>query len=591
MKHQHKKTLNIVGISALYHDSGCCLMQDGVITAAAHEERFTRVKFDPAIPFHAFMYCLQEADITIEDIDCIAYYEDPGKKLARQLWSGYDPGQKDMGLKLDPLRPGREIREILGYEGPIKYYTHHQSHAASSYYFSGFDRAAILTVDGVGEWATCTYGAGDGNKIELFEEVQFPDSLGLLYSAITGYLGFKVNSGEYKVMGLAPYGNPLYVDPLRELIQVKENGQFQLDMKYFDFIKGDKMFSHELEKLFDRPPRPPESEMEQFHKDAAHSLQVVLEEILLEKVNYIHKKVNSENLCMAGGVALNCVANGRILKDGPFKQLFVQPAAGDAGCALGAAALAHVDLTGARPENKKMEHVYLGPQYNSGEIHRLLSATSLKYLDFRGSPDKLLHETTRRLADGKVVGWFQGRMEYGPRALGSRSILADPRDPAMRDRINAMVKKREAFRPFAPVVLEEKMQRHFAIDHPSPFMLETCQVISPLTLPAITHVDNSARIQTVNKNSNPLYAGLIEDFDRMTGCPILLNTSFNVRGEPIVCTPVDALECFITTDIECLVIDDFIIDRSPASLMVLQIMVKSHRAVKSKISHDVYTFI
>jgi len=587
----NKSTINIIGISAFYHDSGCCLMQDGVVTAAAHEERFTRKKFDPSLPLNAFMYCLEQADLTINDIDCIAYYENPEQKLARQLWSGYYPNNSDLELKLDPFRPEREIREILGYEGDIKFYSHHLSHAASSYYFSGFDQAAILTVDGVGEWATCTYGSGKGNKILLSEEVQFPDSLGLLYSAITGYLGFKVNSGEYKVMGLAPYGKPLYIEKMRKLIQTQENGQFHLNMKYFDFIKGKKMFSEDLVNLFGIPPRTPESEIEQFHKDAAHSLQVLLEEILLEKVNYLYREFKCENLCMAGGVALNCVANGRILKDGPFKQLFVQPAAGDAGCALGAAALAHVDITGTRSEHKKMEQVYFGPQFNSQEIHHLLNSTSLKYLDYRGAQDQLIHETAKRLTQGKVIGWFQGRMEYGPRALGSRSILADPREPAMRDRINAMVKMREAFRPFAPVVLEEKMREHFDIDHPSPFMLETCQVISNLDLPAITHVDKSARIQTTNKRINPLYAGLIEEFDRMTNCPILLNTSFNVRGEPIVCNPIDAIACFIVTDIQCLVIGDFIIDRSPESLYVLQLMIKAHRSVKSTISHDIYTFI
>jgi carbamoyltransferase len=585
------KTLNIIGVSSFYHDSACCLLQDGILTAAAHEERFTRIKFDPSMPYHAFMYCLKEADLTIEDIDCIAYYEDPRKKLARQLWSGYDPDANDMVLKLDPYRPEREIRGKLGFEGPIKYYNHHLSHAASSYYYSGFDESALLTVDGVGEWATCAYGIGKGDRIELFEEVHFPDSLGLLYSAITSYLGFTVNSDEYKVMGLAPYGKPLYTNHMHQLIQSREKGQFQLDMTYFDFIKGERMYADALVELFRQPVRGQDVEIQPFHQDVAHSVQVILEEILLEKVNYIFKKTGMKNLCMAGGVALNCVANSRVLKDGPFKRLFVQPASGDAGCALGAAALAHVDITGIRPENKKMAHVYLGPEYPSQKIHHLLNMTSLKYLDFRGNPGKLLRETAQRLVNGKVVGWFRGRMEFGPRALGARSILADPRDPTMRDRINAMVKKREAFRPFAPVVLEEKMKQHFAIDHPSPFMLETCQVISPLDLPAITHVDNSARIQTVNKVSSPLYAGLVEEFDRMTGCPVLLNTSFNVKGEPIVCAPEDALACFISTDIDSLVLGDFIIDRSSQFLKILQLLVSMQYKARLILNPDVYTFI
>lgn len=586
-----QKSLNVIGVSALYHDSACCHLQDGILISAAEEERFTREKFDPDIPFNAFMYCLEEADISVTDIDCIAYYENPRKKLARQMWSGYHFNPEKPDRKMDPTRPESEIREILGYEGRILYFEHHLSHAASSYYFSGFDSAAILTVDGVGEWATCSYGKGNGDHIEIFEEVHFPDSLGLLYSAITGYLGFDVNEGEYKVMGLAPYGQPLYTDKIRQLVRFKGNGQFELEMKYFDYIKGHKMYSEHLIELFGQPPRTPESEIQQFHKDLARSLQYVLEEILLEMVNYLYQKVGGENLCMAGGVALNCVANGRILKSGPFKRLFIQPAANDAGCSLGAAALAHVQLTGKRPLNKKMEHVYFGSEFDSNEIFRILSGTSLKYKDFRGKQNELIRETAQRLANGKVIGWFQGRMEFGPRALGSRSILADPRNPVMRDRINAMVKKREAFRPFAPVVLEDKMNEHFDIGHPSPFMLETCQVISPLDLPAITHVDNSARIQSIDKKTNFLYAGIIEEFDRLTGCPILLNTSFNVRGEPIVCTPIDAIECFITSDIEALVIGDFLIDRDPESLYLLQIIVKANRNAKSKISHDIYTFI
>jgi len=584
-------TLNVVGISALYHDSGCCILQDGVLKAAAEEERFTRKKFDFNMPVNAFMYCLEEAGISIKDVDCVAYYENPEKKLARQLWSGYRRESVELEYKMDVNRPENEIRELLGYDGPIKFLEHHLSHAASAYYFSGFDDSAILTVDGVGEWATATYGIGRGPELELFEEVHFPDSIGLLYSTITGYLGFRVNSGEYKVMGLAPYGKPLYVDKIHSLLQSRPQGQFRLDMSYFDYIQGDKMYSEKLIELFGKPPRIAETEILQFHKDVAASLQVVLEETLLEKAGYLHQKVDSENLCMAGGVALNCVANGRILKDGPFKRLFVQPAANDAGGALGAAALAHVALTGRRPDHKRMTHVYLGPAYESDEIARLLEATPLKAKDFREKRQQLLSETAQRLANGKVIGWFQGRMEFGPRALGSRSILADPRGADMRDRINAMVKKREAFRPFAPVVLEDKMQEHFQLDHSSPFMLETCDVISKLDLPAITHVNGSARVQTITREANPLYADLILEFDKLTGCPILLNTSFNVRGQPIVCTPQDALECFITTEIDCLVLGEFLIDRSENFLDVMRILVHFQEEVRLEQPHAIYTFI
>jgi len=586
-----KDTLNIIGISAFYHDSACCLLQDGVLKAAVEEERFTRIKFDSSLPSNAFQYCLEEAGISIADIDCIAYYENPEKKLARQLWSGYRMDSEEMAYKMDAHRPEKEIREILGYEGPIKFFEHHLSHAASSYYYSGFDSAAILTVDGVGEWATAAYGVGEGDRINLFEEVHFPDSVGLLYSTITGYLGFKVNSGEYKVMGLAPYGKPIYVDNIRQLVQTREKGQLYLDMKYFDFILGEKMYSQALPELFGQPPRVAESEIQQFHKDVAASLQVVLQEILLEKAEYLYKKTGLENLCMAGGVALNCVANGHILREGPFKRLYVQPAANDAGCALGAAALAHVELTGSRHTDEKLEHVYLGPGYSIDKIERLLKATSLKFADYRGQEDKLIAETARRLANGKVIGWYQGRMEYGPRALGNRSILADPRDPGMRDLVNAMVKKREAFRPFAPAVLEDKMREHFDIDHPSPFMLETCRVISPLDLPAITHVNGSARIQSVTDEANPRYAGIIREFEKITGCPIILNTSFNVRGQPIVCTPEDALECFISTKIDCIVLGDFLVDRDDNSLYLLKIMVNAQDEIKSRLPHNVYTFI
>lgn len=584
--------MNIIGISAFYHDSACCLLQDGVLVAAAQEERFSKRKHDPSLPVQAFFYCLEQANLSISRIDYLAYYEEPVKKLARQLWSGYDYEGEEMIARMDPKRPEREIRELLGYEGPIKYVGHHLSHAASSYYFSGFDSAAIMTVDGVGEWTTATYGEGKGNRINLFEEVQFPDSLGLLYSTITSYLGFRVNNGEYKVMGLAPYGKPLYVDKIHALLKSADLGQFQLEMGYFDFVRGRRMYSDTLIELFGQLPRQPETEIMQFHKDVAKSLQVVLEEILLEKSKYLYDRTGLTNLCMAGGVALNCVANSRILRDGPFRQLFVQPAAGDAGGALGAAALVYSQLTEHKRRSEKLKHVYLGPGYSIDEISRMLNSTSLNAKDYSREPGKMIREAARRLAQGRVIGWFQGRMEFGPRALGARSILADPRDDTMRDKINAMVKKREAFRPFAPAVLEDKTREHFEIDHASPFMLETCQVISDIHFPAITHVDGSARIQTVDRETNPLYAELLIEFDRLTGCPVLLNTSFNVRGQPIVCTPFDALLCFINTEIESLVLGDFIIDKADNSIDTLRRLLKyHHNQLQSNIAFDVYTFI
>lgn len=584
--------MNIIGISALYHDAACCLLQNGKLVAAAQEERFTKIKADPSMPFSALHYCLEQAGLSITDIDVLAYYEDAEKKLARQLWSGYDYRDAAMAFTIDPFRPEREIREVLGFEGPVETYEHHLSHAASSYFYSAFNNAAILTVDGVGEWATTTYGFAEGDRIELFEEVHFPDSIGLLYAAVTSYLGFKVNGGEYKVMGLAPYGTPVYTNKLKQLIASAKDGQYTLDMKYFSFINGNKMYAPAMIELLGIPPRKPESEIAQCYMDLAKSIQVVIEEILIEKAHYLYDKTNSDHLCMAGGVALNCVANGAILRATPFRKMYIQPAANDAGCALGAAALAHIKMGGSRNDFEPMVHAYYGPAYGSDEIQSLLESTSLNYSSYTGKTDELIAEAAARLADGKVIGWFQGRMEFGPRSLGARSILADPRDAGMRDKINLMVKKREAFRPFAPSVLEDKAAEHFDIDHPSPFMLETCQVISTIDLPAITHVDNSARIQTVDDHSNPLYASLITAFYRLTACPILLNTSFNVRGQPIVNTPVDALICFLNSGIDSLVIGDFVIDKADNDTETLEFMLSNYLDFRqSDMAHDVYTFL
>ncbi|GAA0555846.1 carbamoyltransferase [Chitinophaga japonensis] len=565
-------------------------MQDGKLKFAAEEERFSRIKADDAIPRMALKYCLKEAGLHIGDIDCIAFYEDPRKKLGRQLWSGIWDRSAILRKKFRPRWVEREIRDILGYEGNIEFFDHHLSHAASSYHYSGFDNAAIMTVDGVGEWATTTYGMGLGSNIDLWEEVSYPHSLGLLYSTLTNYLGFEVNEGEYKVMGLAPYGTPRYLRQVRELVTILDDGQYALNMEYFDFLEEERMFTDKLAVLFGKPARTRSIPVDQDHMDIARSLQVVLEEILINKALYLHRKTGSPNLCMAGGVALNCVANGKIIKNTPFKHLFVQPAANDAGGALGAASLAYTKYSGQLMQQDKLSHVYLGPRFGTAVIRQMLEATSLRFHSFEGNPEKLLKATAARIADGKVIGWFHGRMEFGPRSLGARSILADPRDAGMRDKINAMVKKREGFRPFAPAALDSEYKKHFDIDHESPFMLETCQVISPIDLPAITHVDGSARLQTVSYNTNPRFHALLEAFYALTGCPILLNTSFNVKGEPIVCTPEDALNCFIGTNIDALVLEDFIIDRDENELDILEWMA-GVMTTKYAAARNTYTFI
>lgn len=597
-KRRRDSRFNVLGISAGYHDSACCLLQDGRLVAAVQEERFTRVKNDKSFPRHAMRSCLGAAGLSIADIDLVAYYEDPVWKLGRQIWMSLMPGlppEHLRGVYDRAVRPplAEQIRSLSGFDGPVEIVDHHLSHAASSFFFSGFDEAAILTVDGVGDWPTTTYNSGRGHLIERFEQVDFPDSLGFLYSAITGYLGFEVNEGEYKVMGLAPYGEPRYVDRIWRLVEILPDGQFRLDMKYFGFLGGDTMYSENLVGLLGHPPRAPGSELEQFHRDIARSVQAVLEEIMLQKVRYLHSKVPSANLCMAGGVALNVVANSHCLRNGPFERLFVQPAAGDAGGAVGAAAMVHARATGQRPHRQQLRHAYLGPSSSSAEVRRLLAGTTAKYLDFRGREPDLLEHVADRLAKGDVVGWLHGRMEFGPRALGARSILADPRGAGTRDRINELVKMRESFRPFAPAVLESEASRHFDIDHPSPFMLETHRVTSPIDLPSITHVDGSARIQTVNEQTSPRFARLLAEFHRRTGCPILLNTSFNVRGEPIVCTPLDAIRCFAKSRIDLLVLEDFVLDRSSVTPLWQLEATNADAGVQNTtgeaVDHQVYT--
>ena len=570
-------SLHVIGISAFYHESSCCLLRDGALVAAASEERFTRVKHDSRLPVEAFRFCLEAAGLSISDVDAVAYYESPVAKLSRQLWAGV-PSRRGRADKigsgrgrvdaasvgeapwLDPGRPERAVRERLGFEGKLLTFPHHLSHAASAFYFSGFEEAAVLTADGVGEWATTSYARGCGAELEIFERVDFPHSLGLLYSTLTSYLGFRVLSGEYKVMGLASYGEPRHVDEICQLVAVGEGGQIRLNLEYFDFIDGERMYRPELAELLGAPPRVPGSEIEPFHCDVARSLQRVLEEILLEKIAYLEQRTSAPDLCLAGGVALNCVANARLRREGPFQRVFVQPAAGDAGGCLGAATLAHVELAGERPATGPLRHVFTGPSYPAEEIAALLETTGVAHEDFTGRGAELLDAVAARLATGEIVGWFHGAMEFGPRALGARSILADPRDEETRERLNQKIKRREDFRPFAPSVLEARAADYFDLDQPSPFMLETSRV-EARGLGAITHVDGSARPQTVDPHVSPRYAALLAAFERRTGCGVLLNTSFNAGGEPIVCSPADALFTMAATGLDALVLEDCLIDR------------------------------
>jgi len=584
--------LIIVGISALFHDAACAVLVDGRLAAAAQEERFTRRRYDPRMPAAAFRACLQTAGVSIRDIDYVAYYEDPVLRLGRQLWTGLPelpevrPGTL---FRLDADRPYREIRDRLGYPGPVLSVTHHEAHAASAFYFSGFAESAILTVDAVGEWTTTSYGRGGPAGVELFEQVSFPHSIGLLYSTLTSYLGFEVNSDENKVMGLAPYGRPRYLDRLRRLVTDEAGGQFRLELEYFDFGSDAAMYTAKLCDLLGSGPRQPESAIEPFHQDLAASLQVLLEELLLGKVRYLHEQTGADALSYAGGVALNCVANARIRTEGPFRELFVQPAAGDAGGALGAAALAHHRLTGGYSP-MRMVDARLGPAYPPAALRRCLAGTGAGYTDHRGREAALLAETARLLDRGAVVGWFPDRMEFGPRALGSRSILADPRDPGMRDRINAAVKRRESFRPFAPAVVAERCAEFFDLDGPSPFMLDTAQVREPDRLPAITHVDGSARVQTVDAAVDPRFHRLLTEFGRVSEYPVLLNTSFNLRGEPIVCTPADALLCFVRSGMDALVLGDLLLLREQMPPVWVQVAEAAAPSYAPAISGDVYTF-
>jgi carbamoyltransferase len=574
----------ILGVSAFYHDAAACLVQDGRIVAAAQEERFTRKRHDHRWPSSAIAFCLKHAGIEPRDLDVVAFYDKPLLKFERLLstYAASAPfGLRSfwrampLWLKQKLWIPDLIRKELPGFDKKIWFPEHHESHAASAFYPSPFDQAAILTVDGVGEWTTTSLGVGRGNRIELNQEIQFPHSLGLLYSAFTYYTGFKVNSGEYKVMGLAPYGEPKYADIIYDkLIDLRDDGSFRLDLDYFDYCAGLTMTNKRFDRLFGGPPRAAESQLTQREMDLAASVQLVCEEAMLRLARHAHAKTGLKNLCLAGGVALNCVANGRLLREGPFAKIWVQPAAGDAGGAVGAALLAWYDgMQQPRDPGGKdaMSAAYLGPEFSDEEIEAFLQAEGVPYHPL----DDRARATADMLADGGVVGWFQGRMEFGPRALGARSILGDARSPSMQSTMNLKIKFRESFRPFAPSVLREKCADWFELDADSPYMLMTAPVRASVrraetdaergkwgierlnvprsTIPAVTHVDYSARVQTVTRD-NGAYYDLLRAFDDKTGCAVVVNTSFNVRGEPIVCTPADAYKCFMRTEMDHLVL-------------------------------------
>jgi len=587
--------MNILGISAFYHDSAACLVQDGRIVSAAQEERFTRKKQDFSFPVNSIHYCLEEGGVAVKDLDFVAFYDKPFLKFERILMTylAYAPAGIRSFVKSMPswikqkIRMKEFIRKELRFEGKTIFPEHHESHAASAFFPSPFQEAAILTIDGVGEWATTSYGIGTDNRIDILADINFPHSLGLLYSAFTYYTGFKVSSGEYKVMGLAPYGEPRYKDLiLSELMDLKDDGSFKLNMKYFNYCAGLTMTNKKFHRLFGGPPRKPESLLTQHDMDLARSVQEVTEEVMLRMARHIHKVTGRKNLCLAGGVALNCVSNGRILREGPFENVWVQPSAGDAGGALGAALFVwHQYLENGRiADNKKdfMHGSYLGPKYESDYISHFLEKNTIPYVEL--SDEVIPERIADLIAEQKVIGWFQGRMEFGPRALGNRSIIGDARSSKMQEIMNLKIKFRESFRPFAPAVTKERVSDFFEINTESPYMLlvapvkgEICQAMSGeeqklfgidklnivrSLIPAVTHVDYSARVQTVDEHDNPLFYRMIAMFDKKYGCPVIINTSFNVRGEPIVCTPDDAYLCFMRTNMDYLIMGNFLIEKN-----------------------------
>ncbi|MFC1627061.1 carbamoyltransferase [Patescibacteria group bacterium] len=563
----------ILGISCFYHDSAAVLIKDGQVIAAAQEERFTRLKQDESFPRKAIDYCLNQAGITIKDVDHVGFYEKPFVKFERLLKTYLITAPRGLFsfLKAMPVWLKQKlwikylIQQELDWDGDISFVPHHLAHAASSFLVSPFKSAAILTLDGVGEWATATKGVGKGNQISLTHQLDFPHSLGLLYSAFTYYCGFKVNSGEYKLMGLSPYGKPKYVDLIKKyLIDIKPDGSFKLNLKYFSYQYALKMINHQFIKLFgNHGVRGSKDPLSQHYKDVAMSIQTVTEEIILKMAQDLHKTTKEKNLCLAGGVALNCVANGRIIRESPFKKLFIQPAAGDAGGAFGVAYYIYNSVLNHK-RNFVLKQPYFGPEFTDKYIQAFLKKQNVKYKKFTSKSD-LLKATAKKIADQRVIGWFQGRMEWGPRALGNRSILADARNPENQDRVNMKIKFREDFRPFAPVVMEEHSHKYFAIDRPSPYMLLVGQVKQP-TIPAVTHVNNSARVQSVSRTQNPLYWGVINEFYKMTGCAVLINTSFNVRGEPIVCTPEEAYACFMGTNMDDVILGNYLVSKEKVAV-------------------------
>ncbi len=611
----------ILGISAFYHDSAAALVIDGQIVAAAQEERFSRVKHDASFPTQSIAYCLSEAGLRPDELDYVAFYEKPLAKLDRVLETflahaprGFGPFREAVPVWLkEKLNVRRRIRAELDRprRKPIVFLDHHESHAASAFFPSPFEKAAILTLDGVGEWSTTTLGEGQGSTVQLTHHLQFPHSLGLLYSAFTAYCGFEVNDGEYKLMGLAPYGQPVYADLIRKnVIDLKLDGSFRLNMDFFGFGYARGMTNWRFERLFGGPPRQPEAALEQRHADLAASVQSVLTEAILRMGRELHRRTRRENLVLAGGVALNCVANERLLREGPFKRIWIQPAAGDAGGALGAALFVWHQLLGQprTPHPHDSQHgSLLGPRYSSQDVSEFLKTRQMEYRQFSDTAE-LNRKVAQALADGKVVGWLQGRMEFGPRALGARSILADARRPEMQSVLNQKIKLREGFRPFAPAVLKEHASQWFDLprEQESPYMLLTAPVaesqrcaVSPTeretmasdpdfcrraavvrsTIPGVTHMDMSARVQTVDAERSPRFHALLTEFFQQTGCPVLINTSFNVRGEPIVCTPENAYRCFEGTYMDVLVLEDCVIENSPAHAPILQGS-KARRPVK-----------
>jgi len=589
---------SVLGISAFYHDSAAAIIVEGKIIAAAQEERFTRKKHDASYPKHAINYVLKEAGLKLSEVDHVVFYEKPFLKFERLLetYIGFSPsGFKSFSTSMPLWLSEKLFQKKMLYDAlkeqdnnfndikKINFSEHHLSHAASAFFSSPYDEAIILTLDGVGEWATTTVSLGKNNKISILKEIHFPHSLGLLYSAFTYFLGFKVNSGEYKVMGLAPYGEPNFKDIILEkLIDVKEDGSFRLSMDYFNYATGLTMTNSKFAKLFNMNRREPENNLSQIHMDMAASIQAATEEIVLKITRFLSKEYKLENLCMAGGVALNCVANGKILKEGLFKNIWIQPASGDAGGALGAAqAFYYQELDNKRQilKTDSMNGSYLGPQFTDDQVENELKSCGANYKKL--TQDQIINDTAKALSEEKAVGWFQGRMEFGPRSLGNRSIIADPRSVNMQKNLNIKVKYRESFRPFAPAVLFEKVSEWFEINSESPYMLLVADVkkskqlemtneqknlfgidklnVKRSSIPSVTHVDYSARIQTVHKETNPIFYKLIEEFERITKYPILVNTSFNVRGEPIVCTATDAFNCFMGTDLDVLVCNNFIL--------------------------------